>query len=184
VITERSVIEGSLVSPAAPLVRLQELARLRLVVPVPEAASGSIAEGGAVTFTVPAFPGVPFGGKVARMARALDPWTRSLPVELDVDNADGRLAPGMFPEVQWQMKRAAPTLFVLSSAVVTTTERTFVIRVKDGTTEWVDVKPGVSTGALLEVFGKLAEGETVALRATDELRPGTVVTPKGPAPAK
>lgn len=184
VITERSVHEGSLVSPAAPLLRLQELGRLRLVVPVPEAASGTIAEGGAVTFTVPAFPGVPFSGKVARAARALDPRTRSMPVELDVDNADGRLAPGMFPEVQWQMKRAAPTLFVPSSAVVTTTERTFVIRVKDGKAEWVDVKPGVSTGALQEVFGTLSEGDTVVLRASDELRAGTAVTPKGPAPAK
>ena len=90
----------------------------------------------------------------------------------------------MFPEVQWQMKRAAPTLFVPASAVVTTTERTFVIRVKDGKTEWVDVKQGISTGALQEVFGSLAEGDTVVQRATDELRAGTAVTPKGPSPAK
>jgi RND family efflux transporter MFP subunit len=184
VITERWVHEGSLVTAAAPLVRLQETARLRLVVAVPEAAAGTIPAGAALRFSVPAFPGVAFSGTVARSARALDPKTRSMPVELDVDNADGRLAPGMFPEVHWQMTRQAPSLFVPASAVVTTTERIFVIRVKNGTTEWVDVRPGVSVGPLLEVFGALSEGEMVVLRGTDELRAGTAVQTKTPPPSK
>ncbi len=180
VITERNVHEGSLVGPAsaAPLVRLQEVSRLRLVVAVPEVAAGGVSAGEKVTFTVPAFPGVPFQGSVARVARALDVKTRSMPVELDVDNAAGKLAPGMFPEVHWQMRRAEATLFVPPMAIVTTTEKVFVIRVKDGTAEWVDVRPGVSTGALIEVFGALAAGDVVALRGTDELRAGTKVTVK------
>lgn len=180
VVTERNVHEGSLVGPssAAPLVRLQEVSRLRLVVAVPEVATGGLKEGEKVTFTVPAFPGVPFHGTVARIARALDLKTRSMPVELDVDNAAGRLAPGMFPEVHWHMRRAEPTLFVPATSIVTTTERTFVIRVKDGAAEWVDVRPGVSTGALVEVFGALAAGDIVALRGTDELRAGTKVMVK------
>lgn len=184
VITERSVHEGSLVSSAAPLVRIQELSKLRLVVPIPEVATGSVSDGGAVSFTVPAFPGVLFSGTVARTSRALDLKTRTMPVELDVDNADGRLAPGMFPEVHWQMKRSAPTLFVPATAIVGTTERTFVIRVKGGTAEWVDVRQGISVGALQEVFGKLAEGDAVALRASDELRSGTPVVPKTTSPIK
>jgi membrane fusion protein (multidrug efflux system) len=184
VITERNVHEGSLVTTAAPMLRIQEISRLRLLVPVPELASGSLPENGAVAFSVPAFPGVPFSGTVARNAHALDARTRSMPVELDVDNADGRLSPGMFPEVQWLMKRAAPSLFVPPTAVVVTTERTFVIRIKDGATEWVDVRQGVSTGALQEIYGKLAEGDSVALRATDELRAGTKVSVKSAAPAK
>ena len=179
VITERNVHEGSLVGPSSPLLlRLQEVSRLRLVVAVPEVAAGSVAPGADVTFSVPAYPGAPFHGTVARVARALDMKTRSMPVELDVDNAQGKLAPGMFPEVHWQMKRAEPTLFLPPSAIVTTTERIFVIRVKDGAAEWVDVRPGVSTGALVEVFGLLAAGDRVALRGTDELRAGTRVTVK------
>jgi hypothetical protein len=67
---------------------------------------------------------------------------------------------------------------------VTTTERIFVIRVKNGTTEWVDVRPGVSVGPLLEVFGALSEGEMVVLRGTDELRAGTAVQTKTPPPSK
>lgn len=182
VITERNVHEGSLVSPSgagsAAMLRVQEVATLRLVVPVPEIAAGSVTDGDVVKFTVPAFPGVAFSGTVARTSRALDLKTRSLPVELDVDNRDGRLAPGMFPEVQWQMKRAEPTLFVPPTSIVVTTERTFVVRVKGGSVEWVDVKLGISTGPLQEVFGNLSAGDPVALRGTDELRPGTPVTLK------
>jgi membrane fusion protein (multidrug efflux system) len=188
VITERNIHEGSLVSPSgagsAAMMRIQEVARLRLVVAVPEVAAGVVTEGETLKFTVPAFPGVPFLGTVARASHALDLKTRSMPVELDVDNREGRLSPGMFPEVQWQMKRAEATLFVPPTSVVTTTERTFVIRVKDGIAEWVDVKPGVSTGALQEVFGAVAAGDLVALRGSDELRAGTKVTAKEAVPAK
>jgi RND family efflux transporter MFP subunit len=182
VITERNVHEGSLVSPSGAgsiaMLRIQEVASLRLVVPVPEVAAGSITDGDVVKFTVPAFPGVAFSGTVARTSRALDLKTRSLPVELDVDNRDGRLAPGMFPEVQWQMKRAEPTSFVPPTSIVVTTERTFVVRVNGGKAEWVDVKLGVSTGPLQEVFGTLSAGDSVALRGSDELRAGTAVSPK------
>jgi RND family efflux transporter MFP subunit len=186
VITERNVHEGSIVGPsvAQPIVRLQEIARLRLTVHVPESAVGGITEGQKVKFTVPAFPGDVFTGTVARPAFALDPKMRTMPVELDVDNADKRLTPAMFAEVHWEVSRPAPSLFVPASAVVTTTERKFLIRVKDGETEWVDVRVGQPVGALIEVFGNLAAGDVIAQRGTDELREKTKVVAKEPAPAK
>ena len=101
-----------------------------------------------------------------------------MPVELDVDNRDGRLAPGMFPDVVWPVKRSHPSLFVPPTAVVVTTERTFVIRVTDGAAEWVNVKRGVTAAGLLEVFGPLKPGDTIVRRASDELREGTKVTVK------
>ena len=104
-----------------------------------------------------------------------------MPVELDVDNAAGKLAPGMFADVQWKMRRSEPTLFVPATSIVMTTERTFVIRVQAGKAEWVDVRQGPSTPAGTEVFGALAAGDWVATRATDELRSGTTVVPKEPA---
>jgi hypothetical protein len=99
-----------------------------------------------------------------------------MPVEMDVDNAFGLLAPGMFPEVEWPVRRSEPTLFVPAKAVVTTTEVTFVIRIRQETAEWVKVRKGQAVGNLIEVFGDLREGDHVATRATDELRPGTKVT--------
>jgi multidrug efflux pump subunit AcrA (membrane-fusion protein) len=98
-----------------------------------------------------------------------------MPVELDVVNAANGLAPGMFAEVTWPVRRPYPTLFVPTSAVARTQERTFVVRVRNGKTEWVDVKTGQVAGDRIEVFGDLHAGDQVAARATDELRPGTPV---------
>jgi hypothetical protein len=96
-------------------------------------------------------------------------------VELDVDNRVGRLAPGMFAEVRWPVRREGTSLFVPRSAVAATTERIFVVRVRDGVAEWVDVKRGAALDNLIEVSGELSPGDQVALRATDELRSGTKV---------
>jgi RND family efflux transporter MFP subunit len=185
VVTERNAHEGSLVGPGTPaLLRVQQVSRLRLVVAVPEDAVGEIAQGRTVSFSVPAFPGETFSGKIARASRALDAKTRTMPVELDVLNTDGRLAPGMFANVAWTMRRAHPSLFVPPSAIATTTERTFVVRVRNGQAEWIDVKRGAGMGPLVEVFGNLQAGDQVAVRGTDELRAGTRVLAKQVAPAK
>jgi RND family efflux transporter MFP subunit len=182
VITERTAHVGSLVGPAtAALVRIQQQSPLRLVAPIPEAYVGASAIGRTVSFTVTAFPGKTFAGTLARTSRALDVKTRTMAVELDVANSDGRLAPGMFAEVQWPVRRTEPSLFVPRTAVATTTERSFVIRVRDGAAEWVDVKRGAAMDQLVEVFGELRSGDEVATRATDEIRPGTRVNPVRPA---
>ena len=187
VITERNAHPGSLVSPMTgasnpPMLRLQQVSRLRLVVPVPEASVGGLAAGAKISFTVPAFPGQTFSGVVERISNALDPRTRTMPVELEVNNAGRRLAPGMFPEVIWPVTRTHPSMFVPPTSIATTTERSFVIRVRDGVAEWVDVKRGASMSEsgrdLIEVFGDLSAGDQIAVRATDELRAGTKVTTK------
>src|SRR5258708_35875551 len=99
-----------------------------------------------------------------------------MPVELDVTNSDGHLASGMFPEVVWPVNRAQPTLFVPTSAVARTTEATFVVRIRDGNTEWINVQSGEVDGKQTEVFGDLRNGEDVAGRGTAALRPGTHIT--------
>jgi membrane fusion protein, multidrug efflux system len=187
VITERNVHTGSLAGPsgaagAPPMLRLQQVSRLRLVVPVPEAEVAGVRPGAKVNFTVLAFPGEIFTGTVARIANSIDPKTLTMPVELDVNNPSRRLAPGMFPQVSWPTSRQRPSLLVPPSAVAVTTERSFVIRIRDGVAEWVDVKRGASINHqgtdLVEVFGELAPGDQIALRGTDELRAGTRVQTK------
>jgi RND family efflux transporter MFP subunit len=190
VVTDRNVHPGALVGPSTgsattPLLRLVENARLRLVVGVPEAYTTALTTGADVQFSVAAHPEQRFTGKVARIAHAVDVTTRTMAVELDVANADRRLAPGTFCQVQWPVRRSMPSLFVPSTSVATTTDRTFVIRIRDGKTEWIDVKTGLTSGSLVEVFGNLQVGDTIAERGTDELRPGTAVRvqeSKAPAP--
>jgi RND family efflux transporter MFP subunit len=189
VITERNVHPGALVGPstsgagAMPLLRIVDTDRLRLVVPVPEAYTGEMRPGAEIPFTVAAFPGHTFSGKVARIAQAVDVKTRTMAVELDVANGDGRLAPGTFCQVRWPVRRSGPSLFVPSTSVATTTDRTFVIRIRNGKTEWIDVKTGLTSGALVEVFGDLQAGDEIAGRGTDELRPGTAVRARESKPS-
>jgi membrane fusion protein, multidrug efflux system len=183
VIVERNAHQGSLASPAgAPMLRLQQVSRLRLIVFVPETEIAGVKAGARVDFTLPAFPGETFGGVIRRSGRSLDARTRTMPVELDVENSSGRLAPGMFPEVTWPTRRPRPSLFVPPAAIAVTTERTFVVRIRDGAAEWVDVKRGASMNHqgvdLVEIFGHLEPGDQVAVRGTDELRVGAKVNVK------
>jgi RND family efflux transporter MFP subunit len=188
VITQRNVHPGALVGPssgagaATPLLRLVDTYRLRLVVPVPEAYTAEMEPGAEISFTVATYPGQRFSGKVARIAEAVDVSTRTMAVELDVVNSDGRLAPGTFCQVRWPVRRSGPSLFVPSASVAATTDRTFVIRIRGGKTEWVDVKTGLTSGALVEVFGDLRAGDEIAGRGTDELRPDTDVRPRESKP--
>lgn len=179
-ITERFLHEGSLVGPqskgAVPLFRLEQADRLRLVVAVPEALVGTVKRGTTVQFTVPAYPGEKSAGVVARPALSLDPKTRTMPVELDVRNSAGLLAPGMYAEVAWPQSRERESLLVPASAIKATTERVFVIRVVGGVAEWVDVRRGAAEGNLVEVFAHLKPGDKIVQRATDEIRPGTRIS--------
>jgi membrane fusion protein, multidrug efflux system len=175
IITDRNVAPGALVGPgsgATPLFRLHQVSRLRLVVAVPEALVGGIVKGARVPFTVPAYPGETFYGVVSLAAHDLDPKTRTMPVELEVKNADLRLAAGMYSEVSWPVRRPQASLLVPPTSIVTTTERTFVIRVKDGAAEWVNVGRGARVDDLIEVFGPLKEGDQIVRRGTDEIREG------------
>ena len=188
VVTERNVHPGALVGPSTgasspPLLRLVENTRLRLVVPVPEAYTTAVKAGAEIHFSVAAHPEQRFSGTVARIAQAVDVTTRTMAVELDVANADGRLAPGTFCQVQWPVRRSGPSLFVPSTSVTSTTDRTFVIRIRDGRTEWVDIRTGLTSGPLVEIFGDVKAGDEVAERGTDELRSGTSVRVKESAPA-
>ena len=174
IVTDRTAHPGALAGPSTePLLTLQQVSRLRLVVAVPEQDAGALPRGAAVTFRLPAFPERVLNGTVARSSHSLDPKTRTLAVELDVTNRDGSLAPGMYPTVKWPVRSGRPALFVPRTSVVTTTERTFVIRDREGRAEWVDVKKGAPDGDLLEVIGNLHAGDRVLRRGSDEVRDGT-----------
>jgi membrane fusion protein, multidrug efflux system len=179
VVTDRMVHPGALVGPGNDVVLLviQQVSHLRLVVPVPEEDVSGIMSRASVPFHVPAWPERAYSGTVARISHALDQKTRTMAVELDVFNRDGSLSPGMYPSVKWPVRRSRPSLLVPKTSVVTTTERTFVIRNQNGSAEWVNVVKGTSDGDLVEVSGNLLAGDMVLRRATDEIREGTPIRP-------
>jgi RND family efflux transporter MFP subunit len=186
-ITERNVHPGALVGPpmgaaSLAMLKMESVGHLRVTVAVPETDVGAIAENASADFVVRTWPAAKFSGVIRRVAHAVDMRTRTMPVELDYANKDGKLAPGMFAEVMWPIRRDAPSLFVPVSAVVQTTEKTYVDRVKDGAIEQVAVKRGVVLKDLVEVFAAgLAAGDSVLKRGSEELKDGTKVQTRAPA---
>jgi hypothetical protein len=82
----------------------------------------------------------------------------------------------MYGDVKWPVRRTGPSLLVPPGAVVETTEKTFVDRVRDGVIEQVAVRRGRAAGDLIEVFGDLSAGQEVLRRGSEDLRPGAQVT--------
>jgi membrane fusion protein, multidrug efflux system len=177
IVTDRLVHPGALVWPPTnpALLVLQQVSHLRVVIPVPEEIVGSLVTGTRVHFSVPAYPQRIFSGTIARIARTLNQTTRTMPVELDVTNRDGALAPGMYPSVEWPVQSAGAVLLVPKTSIVTTTERTFVVRNQNGHAEWVDVKATASNGDMVGIIGNLKPGDLIVRRATDEIRAGEIL---------
>ena len=178
VVTTRNLHPGALIGPASgqaptqPILQIVDDRRLRLVAPIPEAQVGEMKVGRQVSFTVPAYPGQTFNAPIERISRAVDETSRTMPVELDVLNRDGKLSPGSFTSVSWPLERSYATLFVPASAVTSDQQHTFVIRVRDGKAEWVTVQTGQTVSGEIEVFGDLQAADQVVKTASDAIHSG------------
>lgn len=179
VITERNVHPGALVGVGAaqnrPMLILQQQTRLRLVVDVPEAYTRELQQGQAIAFVVNSFPGKQFQGKISRRSGSMNQQFRSETVEIDVPNPSRMLMPGMFADITLQSKGSIGALAVPSTAVVTSTERQYVIKVENGRTRYVDVRQGQKTGDLTEVFGNLRPADRIVVNAREDIQEGTEI---------
>lgn len=182
VVTRRNLHPGALVGPssgqagAPPIIQLVDTDRLRLVVPVPEGEVGEMRLGQQIPFSTPAFLGQTFTAPIARISHDVSQQTRTMHVELDVQNADGKLAPGSFATVTWPVERSYATMFVPTSAIASDQQHTFVIRISDGTAQWVTVQTGQTAKGEIEVVGELHPGDQVVRSASDSIRNGQKVT--------
>lgn len=176
IITERNISAGALVgagdSNAKPLFVLEDSRTLRLTVAIPEAFANQLPAKSAVTFTVNAMPERQFNARFARSAESLVEANRSMLAEFDVDNSTRQLKSGMYAEVKLPVERTGTTLFVPKTSVVSSSEKTFVIRVKDNKAEWVSVEKGNVIDSLVEVFGTLQPKEIIVQAASEEIRDG------------
>jgi RND family efflux transporter MFP subunit len=173
VITDRTLAAGAFVGPggqaAVPLFKLKQIDRLRLRLAVPEAYVGDIKAGGPVQFTVRPFPGQTFTGHVNRVADNVTPGTRSELIEIDIPNAKEQLKPGMYAAATLPIKAPKTSLYVPKSAVVSTAERSYVIRVVGGKTELVDVQKGDENAGQVQVTGPLRAGDVVLKAGNEEI---------------
>ncbi|MBN9295986.1 MAG: efflux RND transporter periplasmic adaptor subunit [Filimonas sp.] len=175
VITERNVHPGMLVSATVkdkPMLELKQVAHLRLQVDMPEALSSTLKEKDTVSFYVSAMPGKRMVATISRVSMNVNAQYRTERMEMDVYNKDGALSPGMYADVMVQSKGNAQAFYVPRRAVVTSTERRYVLAVRDGKTVKVDVSTGNSTADKIEVYGALQTGEKIIANANDEIAEG------------
>lgn len=173
VVTARQADRGTFVGNNQSILTLQHNASLRLRIAVPElytAASTGLNE---TPFRVDAYPDRLFTAVLARKSGSVDPVTRTELWEYRFNNAKGELKAGSFAYVKLGLQRKGNSFVVPASAIATTQERKFVIRVKDAKAEWVDVRQGMSTDKGIEIFGNIANNDTIVIRATDERKPGS-----------
>lgn len=172
VIAERNVHPGALVSAAGkdkPMLDLRQIGKLRLQVDIPENIAGSLKDKDTVSFFLSAFPGKRMTAFVARRSGLVNVQVRAERMELDVANPDGKLAPGMYADVLFRSAGNAESYIVPKTAVVTSTERKYVLAMRDGKAVKVDVATGNESASSVEITGALAEGEEVVVKASEEM---------------
>jgi RND family efflux transporter MFP subunit len=181
VITERNIHPGALVGPGGaegnkPMLVLQQQSKLRLVVSIPEQYSAQINDGDEVTYKVNALPGEEFTGKVSRSSQSLSNNYRAETIEIDVLNPKNRFKPGMYAEVVLPVSGNSNAFVVPKSAVVTTTERRYVVQVDNsGKAEWLDVTEGNQSNDSTEIFGDLKAGNEIIINAGYQIKNGQKV---------
>jgi membrane fusion protein, multidrug efflux system len=179
VVTQRNIDPGTLVgSGKDPMFVLENISKLRLRVAIPEIYTSAIPESSSISFTVDAQPTKKYSAKLARKSNQIDSKTRTELWEFEVPNINRELKSGMYANANFVLHRSETSFVVPYSAVVTNQERSFVIRIRDGKTDWVDVRSGISMKDQVEIFGILEENDTLVLKANDELKQGIEVTIK------
>ncbi|MCF2447176.1 efflux RND transporter periplasmic adaptor subunit [Dyadobacter sp. CY345] len=184
IITARNVNLGAYVGPSGkgsefPLFTLQDQKKMRLVVSIPEAYVGYVNNQTEIKFSVKAYPNEQFTAKVKRMAGALDTRLRSERIEMDVINNDKKLLPGMIAEVSIPLSSQAASFVVPKTALVTSMERVFVVKVIDNKAVWIDVQKGREADGNVEIFSdSLKVDDKLVKSASEEVRNGSSLNTK------
>jgi RND family efflux transporter MFP subunit len=191
VVTARYADTGALVAAgtssstqAIAVVRLAQISKLRLVLPIPESLAGQIHLGDPVKVHVQAL-NQDIEGKVSRFADSLDLQTRTMETEIDFENRDGHLIPGMYAETQLSMREKKNALTVALEAVTRNGDDATVLAVNSqNILEERHVKLGLEDNARVEVLSGLSDQDRVVIGNRSEFRNGQKIQPKDvPSPA-
>jgi RND family efflux transporter MFP subunit len=185
VITVRYADTGSLIAAGTssstqslPVVRLAQISVLRLVLQIPESVAPQIHVGGSIKVHVQAL-NQDYEGKVSRFADSLDQQTRTMETEVDFQNSDGRLIPGMFCEAYFLHDKKKDVLVIPMESVNRNSGQASVFVVdSQNVVSLRPVKLGQESSSQVEVLSGLSEGERVIVGNLGEFTPGQKVLPK------
>src|SRR5215470_16230902 len=160
------------------LVRLAQISKLRLVLPIPESVASQIHLGELVKVRVPALSRE-ITGKVSRFANALDMQTRTMETEIDFENHDEKLIPGMYAETALTLSTSANALQVPLEAVAQNgTEATVLMVNPQNVLEEKQVRTGIQGKTMIEIVSGLADQDRVVIGNRSQFRTGEKIVPK------
>jgi RND family efflux transporter, MFP subunit len=177
-VSERNADVGEFISPNTPNAKLATIVRtstLRVKIDIPEQNVGKVATGQGISIQVTAFPDRKFAGTVVRIAPSLNPTTRVLNVEAEVQNVEGILKPGQFATVRITQSKPEPAVMVPVAAVKTVGESNSVFIIKDGAAREVIVQLGLLENDMIQIKRGLIEGDVVAVTNVNQLTDGVFV---------
>ena len=184
-IAARNIDVGTLVTAGTgnsgtPLFSLVQSDVLRVYVFAPQENAPSMHEGLAAKIVLQEYPGQEFDGKVTRTAGALDPQSRTMQVEVQVPNQEGKLYAGMYGQVKFLLPDDYAPIVVPADAFVFRSQGPQVVTVtNDNRIHWQKISVGRDFGTQLEVLEGLKENTEVVMNPTDDLREGVQVQVKG-----
>jgi len=187
VITQRNIDVGSLITADAAggtsMFSLTHSDVIRVWVYVPQDSAFGVKPGIEAVIRVPAMPNLTFHGKVARIADALQPGTRTLLTEVDVPNPDGALQPGVYCTVQLKIPRQSPALIVPASAIIFNQNGMQVAVVESGVAHLRKIAITADYGTEVEINSGVQNGDQVILQPPVNLADGgkVQIVPEPPA---
>jgi membrane fusion protein, multidrug efflux system len=180
IVTKRNIDVGSFVGSTneKPLFEIEDNKVLRLQISVPEIYSNADISQNTGEITTRSLPDKKFIAKLVRRSGSINNSTRSEIWEFEVPNPARELKAGSYADVKLHFSRKKQSIMLPVSAIVTTLEKRFIIKVSGNTTQWIDVRPGFNMGDKQEIFGDVAAGDTIVVRGNEELKAGTKVVSK------
>jgi len=181
VITARNTDIGALINSGASTTPTQELFHLaaintlRVFVNVPQLYSQAVRPGATASLTLDEFPGKSFSGTIARNSNSIDPASRTLLVEVDVDNRNGTLLPGAYVRVHLKLPQSVNSVTIPANTLLFRSEGLRVGVVRNGRAELVPLTIGRDYGSSVEVLSGLQPTDAVIVNPSDSLISGTTV---------
>src|SRR2546426_4606289 len=185
VITARNTDIGALINsgastPTQELFHLAAINTLRVFVAVPQLYAQAVRPGATAFLTLDEFPGKTFAGTIARNSNSIDPASRTLLVEVDVDNRSGTLFPGAYVRVRLKLPQTVSSVTIPANTLLFLSEGLRVGVVRNGRADLVPVTIGRDYGNSVEVVSGLQPTDAVILNPSDSLISGTTVQVKAP----
>jgi len=159
-----------------PLFAVAQVERLRILVSVPETYAAAVHAGGHAQLAFQEYTAMPFDGTITRTSDSIDPNTRTMLTEIQVDNRDGKLIPGMYVVATFPPKPGAEVPLLVSGDSVSIRHDTSTVAiVVSGKIHIVPVILGRDFGSAIEILHGLKEGDTLVTNVTDDVVEGAAV---------